>query len=301
VANGGARLLYLIPDDFKLPSSYNTTAGVGWQLDSRTSLNVDYIHIYGRDQLGSTDVNLPASGAISATNPRPVRTFTQVGVLQNYTKSWYDALETEFRRQFGDRTNLQASYTLSRNFRDGVGFYSNWRGTQRTPFERGYSENDARHNFTISGAVMLPGEFQVSGVGKFISGSPFFVQAGFDMDGDGISQGDRPVGLPITVGRENVAESLNIINELRASRRLAEIPDSLMKLDPYMSVDLRVTKVLQLKGSQRFELYLEAYNVTNHVNYQPFTINANIIAPDFLVRNSARDPFQLQLGARFAF
>jgi hypothetical protein len=301
VASGGARLLYLIPDDYKLPYALNTTAGLAWQLTPNSSVTLDLVHVRGYDQLGSTDVNLPASGAISATNPRPVATFGQVGVLQNYSKSWYDGLETEYRRQFGSRANIQASYTLSRNYRDGVPFYSNWRGTQRTPDERGYSENDSRHNLTMSGTMPLPLGFQLSAVGKFISGSPFFVQAGFDMDGDGISSGDRPAGLPITVGRDKVAESVQIINVLRASRSLTSIDESLLKLDPFVSVDARVTKVIPLRDSRRLELYLEGYNLTNRVNYQPFTLNANINSRDFMVRNSARDPFQLQLGGRFAF
>ena len=301
VASGGARLLYLIPDNYKLPYALNSTAGIAWQVTPRSSITFDFVHVRGYDQLGSTDVNLPPSGPISRTNPRPVSTFGQVGVLQNYSKSWYDALETEYRRQFGGSANIQVSYTLSRNYRDGVPFYSNWRGTQRTPYERGYSENDSRHNLTMSGTMPLPLGFQLSGVGKFISGSPIFVQAGFDMDGDGISSGDRPVGLPITVGREKVEESLTIINALRATRGVPAIDKNLLKLDPYVSIDARVTKVFPLRDSRRLELYVESYNLTNRVNYQPFTINSNIISRDFLVRNSARDPFQLQLGGRFAF
>ncbi len=60
-------------------------------------------------------------------------------------------------------------------------------------------------------------------------------------------------------------------------------------------------KVLPLKADSRIELFLEAYNVTNHVNFQPFTVNPNIIARDFLLRNSARDARQLQWGVRYAF
>src|SRR5262249_21114777 len=160
---------------------------------------------------------------------------------------------------------------LSRNYRDGVPFYSNWRGTQRTPNEVGYSENDARHNLTISGTVPLPLGFQLSGVGKFISGSPLFVQSGFDMDGDAISSGDRPAGLPITVGRDKVAQSLQIINTLRESRGLPDLDPNLLKLDPFVSIDARVTKVFPLRDTRRIEFYFEAYNLTNHVNYQPFT------------------------------
>ena len=39
-------------------------------------LDVDYVHNYADEQLGTTDRNLPESGPISATNPRPVPTFS---------------------------------------------------------------------------------------------------------------------------------------------------------------------------------------------------------------------------------
>ena len=66
------RSLYLIADDYVLPYSFNTTAGIGWQLNDVTSLDVDYVHNEGDHQLGTTDRNLPASGRDHAANPRPV-------------------------------------------------------------------------------------------------------------------------------------------------------------------------------------------------------------------------------------
>ena len=53
VASGGARSLFLISNDYMLPYSWNTTAGVGWQLNRVTSLDVDYVHDLGLKQLGA--------------------------------------------------------------------------------------------------------------------------------------------------------------------------------------------------------------------------------------------------------
>ncbi len=85
----------------------NTTAGAGWQIGSRATLDVDYVHSYGAKQYGTTDRNLPASGPVSVSNPRPVPQFAQVAMLENYTSSWYDALESQFRMRFGDAQQLQ--------------------------------------------------------------------------------------------------------------------------------------------------------------------------------------------------
>ena len=293
----------LIPDDFALPYALNTTAGVGWQINDVSALDVDYVHSYADHQVGMTDRNLPASGP---ANPRPVQQFGQVLTLENYSRSWYDALESQFRTRLGSRGTFHASYTLSRSYLDGVDFFLTTRGTQSTPHERGYNPSDQRHNLTMAGTLVMPWSMELSGVARLISGSPIKVQAGFDLDGDTIITGDLPSGIPITVGRERVPETLTTVNALRASRNLPPIADSLLKLDPYRSVDVRLTKAVRMGGTRRFDIFIEGFNVTNHVNFRPPLGNppnagASIIAPAFLVRTAARDARQVQWGLRYVF
>jgi len=292
----------VIPDDFVQPYALNTTAGVGWQLNRVTVLDADFIHSYANHQIGLTDRNLPESGPINAlTNPRPVSQFGQVLVLDNFSKSWYDALETQLRTRVGTRTSLHASYTLSRSYLDGVDFFVTTRGTQRTPHEQGYNPSDQRHNLTLSGTLSLPWSIDVSGVAKLISGSPIKVQAGFDLpfDGDGISTGDLPSGIPITVGRERVEESLVAIDGLRASLNLPPLDPALLKLDPYRSIDVRLTKGIRIGAARRLEMLLEGFNVTNHVNFR--SPAGNINSSSFLRRTTARDARQIQWGLRYLF
>jgi outer membrane receptor protein involved in Fe transport len=300
VTSGAARSVYIIPDDYQLPESLNTTVGMGWQINARTGLDVDYVHAYGYKQLGALDLNLPESGRISAINPRPVRQFTEVKSLENFTKSWYDALETQLRTRLRGVDTLTVSYTLSRSYRDGVNHYQTYPGTMRTPNERGYSEMDSRHNLSLSGSSTLPYGVHFSGILRALSGTPHSISAGFDIDGDGQSQNDRPEGLPITVGREKVQESLDIINTLRVSRNLALITEEHLKLEPFIALDLRLTKQFDLGASRSMELFLEGYNVLNRVNFAGGG-NGSIISPAFLVRNNARDARQVQLGGRFTF
>lgn len=300
VAGGAARSLYLIPDDYVLPESRNTTAGFGWQVDGRTAIDVDFVHAYGYNQLGALDLNLPPSGRLSASNPRPVRNFTEVKSLENFTKSWYKALETQLRTNFRGVDSLSVSYTWSSSIRDGVNHYQNYPGTQRTPRERGYSEQDTRHNLSVAAAAEVGWGIQFSGILRALSGTPFSVSAGFDIDGDGQTQGDRPEGLPITVGREKVQESLTIINNLRATRNLPPITEDQLELEPFISLDLRLTKQFTFTGNTRLEGFLEGYNVLNRVNYAGGG-NGSIISSSLLIRNSARDARQVQIGARFTF
>ena len=299
VASGAARSLYVIPDDYVLPQSQNTTLGVGWQINDSTGLDVDFVRAYGYNQLGAFDLNLPASGRISATNPRPVPQFTEVKSLENFSKSWYQAMETQLRMRPRGIDSLQVSYTLSRSIRDGVNHYQTYPGTMRTPQEKGYSEMDSRHNLSVAGSTTLPWGIQVSGIVRALSGTPYNVSAGFDIDGDGQNQNDRPLGLPATVGREKVTESLRIINELRAQRNLAPISEDQLKLEPFITADLRFNKMVRMSGTQ-LEFFVESYNLFNRVNYAGGG-NGSIISPALLIRNAARDPRQIQLGARVSF
>ena len=300
VAGGAARSIYIIPDDYVLPESRNTTLGFGWQVNNRTGLDVDFVYAYGYNQLGALDLNLPASGGLSATNPRPVRNFTEVKSLENFTKSWYKAMETQFRTRFRGVESMSVSYTLSSTIRDGVNHYQTYPGTMRTPNERGYSEQDTRHNLSMSASTRLPYGVLFGGILRALSGTPFAVSAGFDIDGDGQTSNDRPAGLGITVGRDNVEKSLKIINDLRATRNQAPITADALKLDPFVSLDLRMTKEFSFTPDKRMELFLEGYNILNRVNYAGGG-NGNINSSSLLIRNGARDPRQIQLGARFSF
>ena len=306
--NGGRQLGTVIPDDFVQPYALNTHAGVMWLVNPTTTLEVDYIHSYANHQTGSTDVNLPPSGAISAANPRPVPSFSQVTMVENFSRSWYDAVESLLRTRMGSRGSLQVSYTLSRSYLDGVDFFLTMRGTQRTPHERGSNPSDQRHNLTVAGTVALPWSIQASGILKLISGSPMKVQTGLDLDGDASMTGDLPYGLPITVGRERVETSLGAINRFRASlpQPLAPIDRSLLELDPYRALDLRLTKSWAVGPDRRLELLIEAFNITNEVNFRPPAGNppgagSAMTSATFLQRTAARDARQIQWGVRYLF
>ena len=298
----------LIPDDFVQPYAVSTTAGIAWQISQATALDVNYVHSAATHQTGFTDRNLPASGTISAANPRPVPQFGQVLALENYSDSWYDALESQFRMRVSRRHSVNVAYALSRSYLDGVDFFLSTRGTQRTPHERGYNPSDQRHSLAVAGTFLLPWDVQVSGIVKLASGSPMKVQAGRDLDGDTIPLGDLPRDIQITVGRSGVAESLVAINALRASftnPTVEPIDASLLKLDLYSSVDMRLSKTLAI-GHDRLELLVEGFNLLNHSNLRPPlgsppNAGSNINSPAFLQRSVARDARQFQWGVRFAF
>ncbi|MGH9384491.1 MAG: hypothetical protein ACRD2N_09420, partial [Vicinamibacterales bacterium] len=108
-------------------------------------------------------------------------------------------------------------------------------------------------------------------------------------------------GLPITVGRGDVQSALRLINEFRASRSLPPVDPALLRLDPYRTLDIRLTKILPLGSDRHLELLIEAFNVTNHVNYVPTLVIRGMSSAQFLRRTGARDARQVQWGLRFVF
>ena len=127
------------------------------------------------------------------------------------------------------------------------------------------------------------------------------VQTGTEFDGDGSTMGDRPPGLPITIGRSDAQDALRLINQFRAGIALPPVDATLLRLDPYRTLDLRVTKAFSIRDTRRIELLLEAFNVTNEVNYVPTAIFRSMNSPAFLARSAARNARQLQWGVRFVF
>ncbi len=299
IAAGGPRDVGLLADTIVIPYALTASVGMGWQAGASTAFGLDYIRSQARHESGTSDYNLPPSGAIGPTNPRPLPGFARILIQENYTRSDYDALQAQVRRS-RSRLNLHASYTLARALLDGVETYFFQRGTERTPNERGTSPNEQRHNLTVAGTIELPWRVQFSGIVKLISGSAFRVQAGADLDGDRSVQNDRPTGLPITLGRGDVDTQLQIINQFRATRGLPPVDPQLLKLDVFRSVDVRLSKRVPVERGQ-LELLIEGFNLTNHVNPEPFTVNPNLVSPAFLVRTSARDARQVQWGVRYSF
>jgi len=301
---GGARAVQILGNDYGRPRQETTTAGVSWQLSQTTSIDADFVRGRGIRQLTAVDRNLPEWGPISPTNPRPVSTLSRVLAQEMITSSSYDALEMQFRQRVSGVNSVQVSYTLSRTLVD----LDN--GTRRATFfnNEGYHPDDTHHNLTVSASAQLPWEFQLAVIGRVISGYPKPADSGLDLDGDGVS-GDRPPGLPVTVGRGDTKEQLRIINEFRAARALPPFTEDVLELFPYRTIDLRVTKSLVF-GAQRLELFFEAFNAFNFVSELGSAVGlapggaaagSNIRLPTFGIPTAAKDARQVQWGARFSF
>ena len=300
IRTAGGRALYLPGDDLSLPYVVSATLGIAKMLPGDTSLEIDLIHQEQKDLQTGRDANLPARGPI-ATTPRPYPQFSSVTLINSLTRSNYDALQAQLRRRFKGST-WQVSYTLAKaisfNTNDNASFNTDPWNTFGND-DRGLDENDRRQALSVSVIAPLPWGVQLATIVSLRNGNPWDVTAGVDLDRDGNNQ-DRPAGLQKNSGGTESETNLAIINAFRQSRSLAPITmDQLTRTSADRVVDLRATKQFQIRNRTRFEVFLEAYNLLNGVNFE--NPSGVITSGSFATYTTARDARQIQWGARIQF
>ena len=300
IRTAGGRAIYLPGDNLNLPYVVSATIGIAKLLRGETSLEVDLIHQAQKDLQTGRDANLPARGPL-ATTPRPYRQFSSVTLINSLTDSNYDALQAQLRRRFKGST-WQVSYTLSkaisRNTNDNASFNTDPWNTFGND-DRGLDENDRRQALSVSVIAPLPLGIHLATIVSLRNGNPWDITAGVDLDRDGNNQ-DRPAGLVKNSGGLKSDENLAIINAFRQSRNLAPITmEQLTRRSGDRVVDLRATKQFQISSHRRVEVFLEAYNLLNAVNFE--NPSGVITSGSFATFTTARDARQIQWGARFQF
>lgn len=300
IRTAGGRALYLPGDDLSLPYVVSATLGLAKMLPGETSLEVDFIHQEQKDLQTGRDANLPARGPL-ATNPRPYPQFSSVTLINSLTGSTYDALQAQLRRRFKG-TTWQASYTLAKAISDDTNDNASFNTDPWNTFgndDRGLDENDRRQALSVSVIAPLPLGIQLATIVSLRNGNPWDITAGVDLDRDGNNQ-DRPAGLQKNAGGTKSDTNLAIINTFRQSRSLAPITmDQLTRTSADRVVDLRATKQFVVRDRTRFEVFLEAYNLLNGVNFE--NPSGVITSGSFTAYTTARDARQIQWGARIQF
>jgi hypothetical protein len=215
-------------------------------------------------------------------------------IYDNYGNSWYDALLVSAERR-GAGASWGVSYTLSKTERDVEGFQFTPQDLRNKGADKGYADNDRRHQLVANLTWPLPWGFQVGAIYQARSALPFNVTTGSDNNRDTFIV-DRPdLAVPDGDPRNPATYSSNFTG------RVGDLPRNFARGDPYHSVDLRVSKIVRV-GARRFEGFVEAFNATNYVNLaRP---NGNLRSTSFgqatqLLANSPMR--QIELGFRFDF
>jgi hypothetical protein len=225
-------------------------------------------------------------------------------------------LEVQLRARPKGFDTIYASYTYSQSIIDAATFY----GTYIFGNNYAYNPTHTPHNFSLSFTTRLMPKvgIRLSGIYSFVSGPPYPVNAGISLDGHQNTASQLPAGLQQTVGYGDTAGQLQIINAFRANpcsfavagsgctaSPLPPISASQLKLQPINNLNLRVMKDFGFRERAHLQLFMEGYNVFNHVTKYlgggGFGGESTMVSPAFLVLDQALDPRQFQWGIRFTF
>jgi hypothetical protein len=272
------------------PETRSVSLGVKRELFTGFALSVDGVHSRGYNQYAWDDLNYPDP----ATGIRPDPTRGRVIIYDNYGNSWYDALLFSAEKR-GAGPTWGVSYTLSKTQRDVEGFQFTPQDLRNKAADKGYADNDRRHQFVANMTWPLPWGFQVGAIYQARSALPFNVTTGTDNNRD-----------TFIVDRPDYADPNGDPRDRNTyfggfTGRVGNVPRNAARGDAFHNVDVRLSKIFRVQNL-KFEGFVESFNALNYANYDRPT--GNIRSASFgratrLLPNSAMR--QVELGVRVDF
>ena len=211
--------------------------------------------------------------------------------MESSGSSIYHGFVLSASKRYGNRYQLQASFTLAKAIDDTVDFITDLQPADQLNLrnERSLSSFDQRRRLVISGVTSPIAGITVAPIFTYSSGHPFNLLLGFDANGDTQANTDRPPSAGRNTGRG---------------------PN-------YLAFDLRLAKTMRFRADSayRLEWIVEAFNLFNRVNFSGVN-NVVGMTPlseyrvegirrakpaDPLGFTSAFDPRQIQLGIKLKF
>jgi len=321
-----AGLTSLSLTDYANPVTWSYSASVQHQLGKATVLQAAYVGNKSTHQFDYREINLPAQSILPSILNKTVNYNAVVPYLgfgsirqgENSENAHYNSMQLTVRSQFKD-LSLQGSYTLSRSIDPDTGFGSDNGNVVYDPYNRnlytGPSFTDATHIGVVSFVYDIPlfrnstpltkgvlGGWQLSGVWSIQSGFPLNITLGGTYASNGLP-GGQATNVPNFTGDGGLTHSAsqwitgagfaspdpgvwgNYNRQLRGPGR--------------NNWNIAMFKNFAIRERARFELRFESFNTFNHTQLNG--IQTSYASSQFGIPNSAWDPRQLQLGAKFLF
>ena len=266
------------------------------------------------------------NGALAGSlrTPGTVSPFGSINAQTSDGNSLYNALNVDVKKRFSNNFQFLASYTWSHSIDDSSDLQTLLLPQDNRNFdaERADSLFDQRHRFVFSGVIASPSSwakaggfyralsrFTVAPIFEISSGRPFNILSNQDTNNDQSNQTDRPTvlddGTLCVAGTPGCAPV--ITNGVFTSGSLAR---NFGLTHSYVSLDLRVAKLVPIGERVRLELIAEGFNLFNRFNEaaaSPFIDDVrlfNLRAGNgryYSRPTAAFDPRQFQFGLKLNF
>ncbi|MBC7911270.1 MAG: TonB-dependent receptor, partial [Pyrinomonadaceae bacterium] len=320
-----------IQRDFRTAYMQHWNFNVQQELGKDFFLEVAYVGSKGTKLVSARDINQPQPSALPF-NPRPVPQFADINILESRASSNYHSLQTKFQKRLSFGLQFLSSYTWSKSIDDASNFFTSAgdpnypQDSNNARAERGRSNFDARHRFSLSYSYDLPfgkdrkyladdgwlttflSGWQTYGIVTLQTGRPFTVALlpEIDNSGTGISSlGFGGNDRPNINGNPNLSSPTpnqwfnTAAFAFPAFGSFGSAGRNILEGPGYQNFNASLVKNTSL--SERFNLQLRAefFNLFNHPN---FNLPDNFLgSPTFGQILSAQSPRHIQFGAKLLF
>jgi len=330
-AGGGGGDVIVFPSDTGLPLIHQFDLAFEYEIVPNTAISVTYLSSLGRNLPLFVDTNLnsptetitytisggPDNGSTVTvprfTGARPNTNFGRITEVSQSVKSQYNALVLQFNRRMTNGLQVQASYTLSKATDDGQGSQTFTSGNNvLNPFdlslEQGPSNFDIPHKFSAS-VVWQPQYFRNHDgfVRHLLDGwtiSPIISISSGSTYSAGVT-GNAPSVMGVSSTSTGILGAGGV-------GRLPTLERNSFRRPGVEVVDLRIGKKFMPAERLSFELFGEAFNLFNHVNFTSvgtrlYSISGSNLNFDSLfgTPTGASSFFltqrQIQIGAKLSF
>lgn len=266
------------------------------------------------------------NGALAGSlrTPGTISPFGSINAQTSDGNSSYNALNVDVKKRFSNHFQFLASYTWSHSIDDSSDLQTLLLPQDNRNFgaERADSLFDQRHRFVFSGIIASPNRwasaggfhralsnFTIAPIFEWSSGRPFNILSNQDTNNDQSNQTDRPSVLPDgTLCVPGTSGCVGIISNGQFTS--GSLGRNFGLTHNFISLDLRVSKLVPLGERVRLELIAEGFNLFNRFNEaaaSPFIDDVrafNLRAENgryYSRPTAAFDPRQFQFGLKLNF
>ncbi len=300
------------------------------QIGSSSVLEVAYVGSKGTKLLTARDINQPQPSVLPPGLPfvpRPDPRFDDIDLLESRANSIYNALQARFQQRLTRGFSALASYTWSKSIDDASNFFSS-AGDPNFPqnsfnvaAERGLSNFDVRHRFSLSYSYELPfrkpgngfvahlvNGWETFGIVTLQSGRPFTVALLSEIDNSGTGRSilgfganDRPnlIGNPEFSNPTTDQWFNTAAFAFSAPGTFGNAGRNILEGPGFQNINMSLLKNTRFNERFNLQFRAEAFNLFNHPN---FNLPDNFLgSPTFGRITSARDPRHIQFGLKLLF
>jgi hypothetical protein len=293
---------YMLAGDLVMPKRAMLNVGISQQLSPTISANVSFNRTEGTNRLRGRNINAPM-----ADGSRPDRLLGNVTQVESTARMRGQSLNAGFNVNLPTRrTMLFANYAWIRQQNDADGPFSLPANSYDLAGEWGPAAGVPRHIFSGVANTTLLKNIRLGLTATARTGSPYTVTSGRDDNGDTVFN-DRPAGISrnsaVSKGMWDVGARVSYAFGFGQRPATGQMPGGQTMVIRGVGGAGDLLGMLGGGGAEdkrvRFELYVSAQNLLNHVN--PIGFSGVMTSPFFGQPTAAMPGRRIDVGMRIGF